>query len=46
MDCSCRDINCHSQCKAYKKYKDKLKKQKQVRDKDKIYFDYLRDKGR
>lgn len=42
--CDYREINCHSKCKSYKEFKEKLKKIKENREEGYIFFDYLVDK--
>lgn len=44
--CDYREVGCHNKCPRYKKYKKEIEKIRKNRDKEKIYFDYLRDKGR
>jgi hypothetical protein len=44
--CEYREVGCHSKCKYYKDYKKKLEEEHKERDKEREYFDYLRDKSR
>lgn len=44
INCDYREINCHTKCESYKKYKEKLKKIKESREKGNVFYAYLVDK--
>lgn len=44
--CIYREIGCHARCSDYAAYRKLIDKARKSRDREKIYFDYMRDKGR
>lgn len=43
-DCDYREVGCHSKCRRYKNYKMMIEAIRKKRDKEKEYFDYLRER--